>query len=68
MHAYCRAELQQTGEELLSAFGLANGALEYIPPVSVDGITVKSATAKTQGMRPVSLLSDHTVQQGGILC
>ncbi len=48
-HALCRAELQQTGEELLSALSLANGALEYIPPVIIDGITVKSATAKTKG-------------------
>ena len=48
-HALCRAELQQTGEELLSAFSLANGALEYIPPVTIDGITVNSATAKTKG-------------------
>ncbi len=48
-HAFCRAELQQTGEELLSALSLANGALEYIPPVTIDGITVKSATAKTKG-------------------
>ena len=48
-HAVCRAELQQTGEELLSAFSLANGALEYIPPVTIDGITINSATAKTKG-------------------
>ena len=46
----CRAELQQTGEELLSAFSLANGALEYIPPVGVDGLTVKSAAQKTKGL------------------
>ena len=46
----CRAELQQTGEELLSAFSVANSALEYIPPVDVNGITVKSAAAKTKGV------------------
>ena len=46
----CRAELQQTGEELLSAFSLANGALEYIPPVGVDGLTIKSAAQKTKGL------------------
>ena len=46
----CRAELQQTGEELLSAFSMANSALEYIPPVDVNGITVKSAAAKTKGV------------------
>ena len=48
--SYCRAELQQTGEELLSAFSQANGALEYIPPVNVNGITLKSVAAKTQGI------------------
>ena len=46
----CRAELQQTGEELMSAFSLANSALEYIPPADVNGITVKSAAAKTKGV------------------
>lgn len=33
----------------MSAFSLANSALEYIPPVDVYGITVKSAAAKTKG-------------------
>ena len=45
-----RAELQQTGEELLSAFAQANAALEYIPPVTVTGVTVRSAKAKVQGV------------------
>lgn len=52
LEAIYRAELQQTGEELLSAFSLANGALEYIPPVTIDGITVNSATAKTKEVIP----------------
>ncbi|DBA91526.1 TPA: hypothetical protein ACH3X1_003147 [Trebouxia sp. C0004] len=52
LEAIYRAELQQTGEELLSALSLANGALEYIPPVTNDGITVKSATAKTKEIVP----------------
>lgn len=49
----CRAELQHTGEELLSAFSIANSALEYIPPVDVNGITVKAAAAKTKGVSHV---------------
>ncbi|KAL0053265.1 hypothetical protein WJX82_003487 [Trebouxia sp. C0006] len=61
LEAIYRAELQQTGEELLSAFSLANGALEYIPPVTIDGITINSATAKTKevipGLEPPKTLS-----------
>lgn len=34
----------------MSAFSLANSALEYIPPVDVNGITIKSASAKTKGV------------------
>lgn len=50
----CRAELQHTGEELLSAFAEANAALKYIPPVTITGVTVKSAKAKVQGMHSIS--------------
>lgn len=34
----------------MSAFSMANSALEYIPPVDVNGITAKSAAAKTKGV------------------
>ena len=62
----CRAELQQTGEELLSAFSMANSALEYIPPVEVSGLTVKSAAAKTKGVLNMYLASKHVA--GNITC
>ncbi|KAL3150907.1 hypothetical protein ABBQ32_000658 [Trebouxia sp. C0010 RCD-2024] len=52
LEAIYRAELQHTGEELLSAFSIANSALEYIPPVDINGITVKAAAAKTKEVIP----------------